>query len=88
MFHNSPLFEAASRVSTWPVGSKTEEINGTSDMAGNEWEWVADWFDSGVVIARGVSKGNLSKTHLSIPSFILEYPKQTRSALNSAAINV
>ena len=27
---------------TWPVGSKTEEINGTYDMAGNVLEWVAD----------------------------------------------
>ena len=27
---------------TWPVGSKPVEINGTFDMAGNVWEWVAD----------------------------------------------
>ena len=26
--------------STWPVGSKPKEINGTFDMAGNLWEWV------------------------------------------------
>lgn len=29
--------------STWPLGSKPLEINGTHDMAGNVWEWVADW---------------------------------------------
>lgn len=27
---------------TWQVGSKPVEINGTHDMAGNVWEWVAD----------------------------------------------
>lgn len=27
---------------TWPVGRKPAEINGTYDMAGNLWEWVAD----------------------------------------------
>ncbi|MBT4269449.1 MAG: SUMF1/EgtB/PvdO family nonheme iron enzyme [Deltaproteobacteria bacterium] len=32
------------RAGTWPVGSKSEEINGTYDMAGNVSEWVADWF--------------------------------------------
>lgn len=31
---------------TWPVGSKPEEINGTYDMAGNVWEWVANWYNS------------------------------------------
>ncbi|MFC1883167.1 formylglycine-generating enzyme family protein [Thermodesulfobacteriota bacterium] len=29
---------------TWPVGSKSEEINGTFDMAGNVLEWVADYY--------------------------------------------
>lgn len=29
---------------TWPVGSKSQEINGTYDMAGNVLEWVEDWY--------------------------------------------
>ncbi|MBU2645421.1 SUMF1/EgtB/PvdO family nonheme iron enzyme [bacterium] len=32
------------RISTWPVGSKPQEINGTYDMAGNVPEWVADGY--------------------------------------------
>jgi formylglycine-generating enzyme required for sulfatase activity len=27
-----------------PVGSRPVEPQGTFDMAGNSWEWVADWF--------------------------------------------
>ncbi|MBM3278158.1 MAG: SUMF1/EgtB/PvdO family nonheme iron enzyme [Candidatus Handelsmanbacteria bacterium] len=33
--------------STWPVGSKPEgaSSHGVMDLAGNVWEWVADWYD-------------------------------------------
>ena len=34
------------RNSTWPVGSKPNDISpyGVMDMAGNVWEWVQDWY--------------------------------------------
>jgi len=32
------------KADTWEVGSKSIEINGTFDMAGNVSEWVSDWF--------------------------------------------
>ena len=40
------VYGGCGRVGTWPVGSKPREINGTYDMAGNVWEWVADWYTS------------------------------------------
>lgn len=28
----------------WPVGSRPAGVYGLRDMAGNSWEWVADWY--------------------------------------------
>ena len=35
------------QVKTWPVGSKPPGASpyGALDMAGNAWEWVADWYE-------------------------------------------
>ncbi|MCB9556478.1 MAG: SUMF1/EgtB/PvdO family nonheme iron enzyme [Deltaproteobacteria bacterium] len=32
------------RGKTWPVGSRPPQRYGLYDMAGNSWEWVADWY--------------------------------------------
>lgn len=40
-----PIYGGCEQISTWTVGSKTQEINGTYDMAGNVYEWVSDWYD-------------------------------------------
>ncbi|MBI4699622.1 MAG: SUMF1/EgtB/PvdO family nonheme iron enzyme [Deltaproteobacteria bacterium] len=41
-------FGGCGRMSTWPVGSKPAGASpyGALDMAGNVWEWVADWYDA------------------------------------------
>jgi formylglycine-generating enzyme required for sulfatase activity len=32
------------RGKVWPVGSRPPTLYGLYDMAGNSWEWVADWY--------------------------------------------
>ena len=53
---------------TWAVGSKPKGASpyGVHDMAGNAWEWVLDWYDSGYY---GKS-GKQDPVNLEVSSFV------------------
>ncbi len=80
--------DGCGRDSTWPVGSKAQGASpyGVLDMAGNVWEWTADWYVYGD-INRGKFRSLRGGSWLFKPGLV-RASNRLRNSPSSQTINV